>query len=216
MLVFEALDEGWTWAYQDRLQQPEVLEALFAAKRRLHEGAPLEETRTVFALIEEYLELATAAGAPLPATTGPALTAARRAGAALGAAGTDSVSCHADGAASNVMLGPDGGLRLIDFEWARQTDPAHDIGTVLAELCPDDGAAHLAIEIATGTTSTQSLARARLFGAADDLMWALWGFVLAHGSPRKHVEFAKYAEWRLLRSRVVLEGPRFEQWLTQV
>lgn len=36
------------------------------------------------------------------------------------------------------------------FEWARQADPAHDLGTVIAELLPFDGEALRAIEIAIG------------------------------------------------------------------
>lgn len=216
VLVFEALGEGWTWAYQDRLRQPAALEALLTAKRRFQGVAPLTECRDPFELIGEYLTQAQAAAASLPATLTAALEGVQRAGAALAASGSDRVPCHADGAASNVMLGPDNALKLIDFEWARQTDPAHDLGTVLAELCPEDGEALLAIEMALGAASSQMLARARLYGAADDLMWALWGFILARNSPRRQVEFAKYAEWRLLRARTVLEGPRFERWLAQV
>jgi thiamine kinase-like enzyme len=144
------------------------------------------------------------------------LAAVERVAAAIAAAGVDTVPCHADGVSSNVMVGPGNTIRLVDFEWARQADPAHDLGTVLAELLPFDGEALLAIEIATGRPDAQVLARARLYGAADDLMWALWGFISAARSPRKQVEFFKYAEWRLLRARTVIEGPRFETWLKQV
>ncbi|MGO4835698.1 phosphotransferase family protein, partial [Rhizobiaceae sp. 2RAB30] len=151
-----------------------------------------------------------------PTRVGAIWAGVPRVAAAITAAGFDIVPCHADGASSNVMVGPDNAVRLVDFEWARQADPAHDLGTVLAELLPFDGEALLAVEIATGRPDAQVLARARLYGAADDLMWALWGFISAAQSPRKHVEFFKYAEWRLLRARTVLEGPRFEAWLAKV
>ena len=216
VLVFTALGKEWSWGRGDVLRRPEVLENLLAAKRSFQKAAPLEDQRSVFELVAAYRQFAEAPDVILPEPVYTVSTAVERIAAAIAAAGVDLVACHADGASSNVMVGPDNAVRLVDFEWARQADPAHDIGTVLAELLPFDGEALLAIEIATGKPDAQMLARARLYGAADDLMWALWGFISAARSPRKHVEFFKYAEWRLLRARTVIEGPRFETWLKQV
>lgn len=216
VLIFEVLDEEWQWGRMDELRRPEILPELLAAKRAFHAVGPLSETRSVFDLVHAYRRLAEAPGVVLPATVAAASAAVDRIAAAIAAAGFDTVPCHADGASSNVMVGPNNTVRLVDFEWARQADPAHDLGTVLAELLPFDGEALLAVEIATGRPDAQVLARARLYGAADDLMWALWGFISAARSPRKHVEFFKYAEWRLLRARTVLEGPRLEPWLAKV
>lgn len=216
VLVFDALGEEWAWGRANMLRRPAMLENLLAAKRRFQEAEPLAEDRSVFDLVAAYRRLAEAPGVILPAPVRTVAAAVERIGAAIAAAGVDRVACHADGVSSNVMVGPQDAVRLVDFEWARQADPAHDLGTVLAELLPFDGEALLAIEIATGKPDGQILARARLYGAADDLMWALWGFVSAARSPRKHVEFFKYAEWRLLRARTVIEGPRFETWLKQV
>ncbi|MER9316209.1 phosphotransferase [Mesorhizobium sp. M0659] len=215
ILVFEALDDEWAWGHLDVLRRPQVLENLLSAKRTFQKTAPLEETRSVFDLITAYTQLANAPGVILPASVLSVSAEVDRMAAAIAASGVDTVPCHADGVSSNVMVGPANSVRLVDFEWARQADPAYDLGTVLSELLPFDGEALLAIEIATGRPDTQTLARARLYGAADDLMWAVWGFVSAARSPRKHVEFFKYAEWRLLRARTVTEGPRFETWLKQ-
>lgn len=216
ILVFEALDAQWAWGRTDVLRRPAVLENLLAAKRTFQTAAPLEEQRSVFDLVSVYRQMAGMPDIILPAPVHTVSSAVERIGAAIAASGVDPVPCHADGVSSNVMVGPDNAIRLIDFEWARQADPAYDLGTVLAELLPFDGEALLAIEMATGKPDGQVLARARLYGAADDLMWALWGFISAARSPRKQVEFFKYAEWRLLRARTVIEGPRFETWLKQV
>ncbi|NTF72719.1 phosphotransferase [Rhizobium rhizogenes] len=216
VLVFEALGEEWAWGHADVLRRPTVLENLLAAKRTFQKAPPLAETRSVFDLVAEYRQIADRPDVALPAPVFMVSAAVQRIAGAIGASGVDTVPCHADGVSSNVMVGPDDGVRLVDFEWARQADPAYDLGTVLAELLPFDGEALLAIEIATGKADAGVLARARLYGAADDLMWALWGFINAARSPRKHVEFFKYAEWRLLRARTVIEGPRFQAWLKQV
>ena len=215
ILVFEALGDEWAWGHVDVLRRPQVLESLLSAKRSFHTAAPLKETRSVFDLVAAYGHLADARDVILPASVQNVSAEVDRIAAAMAASGIDIVPCHADGVSSNVMVGPASAVRLVDFEWARQADPAYDLGTVLSELLPFDGEALLAIEIATGRPDAQTLARARLYGAADDLMWALWGFVSAAHSPRKHVEFFKYAEWRLLRARTVTEGPRFETWLKQ-
>lgn len=216
ILIFEALSDDWAWGHVDVLRRPDVLENLLAAKRAFHAAEPLVETRSVFDLIASYRDKAASATITLPSSVASVASAVDRISQALAASGVDLVPCHADGVSSNVMVGPGNAVQLVDFEWARQADPAYDLGTVLAELLSFDGEALLAIEMATGTASSQTLARARLFGAADDLMWSLWGFISAATSPRKSVEFFKYAEWRLLRARTVVEGPRFETWLKQV
>lgn len=216
ILVFEALGEEWSWGHVDVLRRPAVLENLLVAKRRFHGVAPLAQTRSVFDLVAAYRRLAQTPDVPLPTPAASVSAAVDDIAAAIAASGVDTVACHADGASSNVMVGPSNAVRLVDFEWARQADPAYDLGAVLAELLPFDGEALLAVEMATGRPDAQVLARARLYGAADDLMWALWGFIHAARSPRKHVEFFKYAEWRLLRARTVIEGPRYATWLKQV
>lgn len=216
ILVFEALGGEWAWGHTDVLRRPAVLENLLTAKRTFHKAPPLMETRNVFDLVTAYRQLAEGQDVILPAPVHSVSSAVQRIAGTIMASGVDTVACHADGVSSNVMVGPGGEIRLVDFEWARQADPSYDLGTVLAELLPFDGEALLAIEMATGKPDAGILARARLYGAADDLMWALWGFINAARSPRKHVEFFKYAEWRLLRARTVIEGPRFETWLKHV
>ncbi len=216
VLVFEALGDEWAWGHADVLRRPVVLENLLAAKRQFQKAAPLAEHRSVFDLVALYRKRAEASGLILPAPMQTVAASVDRIGTAIAAAGVDLVPCHADGVSSNIMVGSGNAVQLVDFEWARQADVTYDLGTVLAELLPFDGEALLAVEIATGKPDAQILARARLYGAADDLMWALWGFISAARSPRKHVEFFKYAEWRLLRARTVVEGPRFETWLKRV
>lgn len=216
VLVFEALDAAWQWGRMDVLRRPPVLEKLLAAKRAFRSVAPLAEQRSVFELIDAYRRIAQASATILPDRVAPAAAAVARVASAIAASGVDPAPCHADGVSSNVMVGPRDEIRLVDFEWARQADPAHDLGTVLAELLPFDGEALLAVEIATGTPDARIFARARLYGAADDVMWALWGFISASRSLRRQVEFFKYAEWRLLRACTILEGPRFETWLARV
>ena len=58
-----------------------------------------------------------------------------------------------------------------------------------------------------------TLARCRLYAVADDLAWGVWGLVMDATSSRCHFEFLKYANWRLLRCRMALRHPGFEERL---
>lgn len=60
------------------------------------------------------------------------------------------------------------------------------------------------------------LNRCVAYGVADDLIWALWGALAAQESPREHVEFRKYSEWRFLRCRMAVGDPRFEERLRRL
>lgn len=66
-------------------------------------------------------------------------------GKAIAASGADLVTAHADGVTSNVMLGPDGAMQLVDFDEAGNTDALFDLAVVLNEVHPLDEARHLAV-----------------------------------------------------------------------
>ena len=58
-----------------------------------------------------------------------------------------------------------------------------------------------------------SLGRCRAYAAADDLYWGLRALAMDRASPRHGLEFRKYANWRLLRCRMRVGRPDFEETL---
>lgn len=204
--AFDFLGDGWTTAHMDTLGDAGVIEKVIAAKRAINGLAPFGRPRDVFADIAGLHAQAVAAGAPLPPDIAGHVAAFAAAGAAVAAAGIDVLPCHADGVASNVMLGPAGAVLLVDFDEAGDADPLFDLAVTLNEAYPFEDAWRPGLEMARGSVRADELARCRLYGMADDLKWTLWSRIMDTTSPRGAVEFLKYAEWRLLRLRIALRG----------
>ena len=220
LLALERLGPDWVWGKVDAFAEPAVLEAVVESKRKFHEAPPLTRTVGVFETIERYWHMATDAqgGAEVivPDDVPDLLGRVRDFGERIAAAGVDHRPCHGDGVASNVMLGPAGAVRLVDFDMAGNADPYHDLGSLMVEAFQFADDARQILEIYDGGFIEAHYNRCRLYGIADDLMWALWGFICFARSPRKEVEFTKYAEWRLLRCRWQLGDPALDRWLTRL
>jgi len=216
LVALERLDDDWTWGKVDHFADPAVLESVVTAKKAIHEGPAFPREVSVFETIERYWRIIAEEKVPVPADVPDLVGHVRRMGAAIAAAGVDHRPCHGDGVASNVMIGPAGAVLLVDFDMAANADPYQDLGSLMVEAFqfPDD--MRQVLEIYDGAFVEEHYNRCRLYGSADDLMWSLWGFICFAQSPRKEVEFTKYAEWRLLRCRWQFGDPDFERWMTRL
>jgi thiamine kinase-like enzyme len=213
ILLMEHLGEGWRTATLGDLQDAGVLAAVFAATSRLHEVAAELRHHDVFAEIRDLAARATTVGVALPSDFWWLRDCADRVEAALAGRDIPRVLCRNDGVSSNVMLGPDGSVRLLDYDRAGLNDALYDLGVLLTETCAfeTEMVARLPSDL-----DAAALDRCILYGAMDDLMWALWSAMQAVLSPRVHVEFRKYAEWRFLRCRATLLDRRFEERLRRI
>ena len=158
-----------------------------------------------------FAEAARAARASLPADIAWLLSSVAEAGGAIAACGRDSVPAHGDGNASNVLVAEDGSVLLVDWDRAGDMDPFEDLGSLLAELAPQEPEARALFERWHGSMDEGLLSRAMLYGAADDLRWGLIAATLAATSPRTSLEFLKFASWRFLRCRMAVRDPRFPE-----
>jgi thiamine kinase-like enzyme len=212
-VLMEHLGEGWRTATLADLQDAGTHAAVIAAADRLHETTADLRRHDVFAEIRDLLVRAPAAGVALPSDTWWLADCAARVEAVLAGRDLTRVPCRNDGVSSNIMLGPDGAVRLLDYDRAGLNDPLYDLGVLLTETCAFE--TEMAARLPPGLDQT-ALDRCILYGAMDDLMWALWSALQAVRSPRVHVEFRKYAEWRFLRCRTTLLDRRFEERLRRV
>jgi hypothetical protein len=214
LLVMEALTEGWRAATLADLAPSgrHGFEAL-ALRKSLHEGPKLPRDLTVFDHIDALDDALRAGKAYVPEDYDRLIGDIRRLAAAVKAAGHDLRPAHGDGNASNVMIHESGAVRLVDYDLAANRDPYEDLASHLVEAFwfPTDAAA--AFEAFHGRMDGKLFARVRLYGIADDLRWTMIGLLTSHHSPRKAVEYLKFAEWRLLRARMALRHPDFETLL---
>jgi hypothetical protein len=199
----------WRGARLDDLQRPEVIRAAIAAKRAMRNGPVLARSWDVFERIVAHAAVAKATGTSLPADMPVLLAQAATIGRAIEAAGRDSLPCHNDGQSSNLLLHEDGRVLLADFDCAGQSDPYYDLAVLLNEAHSFEDGWRCGIEMHDGHCDERVLNRCRAYGAADDLLWGLWGLVMSATSLRRDLEFLKYGEWRLLRCRIAFSEPGF-------
>ena len=216
VLVMEDLDDGWRTGTLELLLDPEIRDGVIAARQAFHKGPALSRNVSVFHEIDRFDADARAAAAYLPADIDWLVENLRMAGDAIKASGVDPVPAHGDGNVSNMLVGPEKQIRLIDWDRAANMDPFEDVGSFLAEAYPFDMEAQAAFEVFHGRLDERLFNRARLYGLADDLRWGLIGALLAAKSPRTKVEFLKFADWRFLRCRMGLRDPRFAERLRRV
>ncbi|WP_417250616.1 phosphotransferase [Celeribacter sp.] len=208
-VALERLGEGWKTARQSDLQSEAVMAAAIGAMKVFHGAAPLPVRYDAFARIDSLITAHETYGVALPDD----ITWLRRVvGLAQDALsqGFEAVPCRNDGSASNLMIGPDGQVALVDFDHAGMNDPMYDLGCLLAELTDFERDMRAAFVAYTGAFDAALFARARLWSHVDDMVHALWARLMSHRSERKGVEWIKYSEWRLLRLRLSLTHPQYE------
>lgn len=213
---FRYLAAPWRSAWLGDLQNADVLARVIPAKQSFRQAPPLARIWDVFAEFRSWLARADDTGTALPGDM-PALAAiAGEIEQAIAAAGFDRTPGHNDGQASNIMLGPEGAVMLVDWDCAGMSDPYYDLAAILGEACLFEADWRRGIELHDGTCTEATLLRCRAYSLVDDLLWGLRGLVLSQTSPRRGLEFLKYGEWRLLRARSALRDAQIPQRLHQI
>ncbi len=88
-------------------------------------------------------------------------------------------------------------------------DPHYQLAAFLNEACQFESDMRLGIEIAEGTCRPAVFSRCGPMGRPTDLYWGLRALVWKRFSPRRSLEFRKYASWSLLRCRMRVTRPDF-------
>lgn len=216
ILVMEDLDEGWRVCTLDRLLDPVIFDTIAAARARFRDGPALPRAVTVFDEIARFHREATAVGAILPADIDWLVDEFGLAEAPLRATAGPGVPIHGDGNVSNVLLGPDGAVRLVDWDRATTADPHEDLGSLFVEAFAQEPEARDAFARVTGGFDRRAFDRVRLHGIADDLRWGLIGALVSARSARKTTEFYKFASWRFTRCRMAIRDARFGEMLRRL
>lgn len=212
-ILFRRLGPEWRPATLDLLRRPERMGAVIDAFGRIAGGEPFGLPWSVFDGIRRMRVLVSEGADALPPDAWFLFDWGEAIEEALAAAGTDRRPVHGDPHASNLLFDPKGALRLVDFDMGCDTDPHYQLAAFLNEACQFESEMRLGIEIAEGTCRAEVFSRCRAYAAADDLYWGLRALVMDRVSPRRSLEFRKYASWRLLRCRMRITRPDFEETL---
>lgn len=210
VILFERLAEPWRAAKIDDLMLPDMAVRLVGIQKAVAAGEPFGRAWSVFDGIDRLACLAQRDGAPLPDDFDWMLAWMDIMRAAITASGVDFRPAHGDPHSSDVMIGPERAMRLVDFDMAGDMDPYYSLGVLMNELYQFEAQMKLLLEAHDGSAGLKAFSRCRLYAAADDLYWALRSLILEMRSPRRSVEFLKYAGWRFLRCRMQLGHPDFE------
>lgn len=216
VLLFDALPAAqWRWARLDELTSALRLQALWALKKQVHAGPAPDFIRSPMADLQKLRELCLRDDVTLPPDDAWISTCIDLAWQALQQQPGESVPLHGDGLASDVMVGPGGELRLIDFDYGGCFDPWYDVAITLNELYPFESQWREGILLWAGECREADYARCRLYALINDWYWTLWG-LWAGATSVRGLEFSKVGQWTLLRCRQGIQDARFESWLRQV
>lgn len=212
-LLLARLGPGWNVAKIDNLIGLDAASRLVTMQKTIAAAEAFGRPWSVFDGIAAVWSLLPTSGVPLPGDIdwmrGWMVTMAD----AINAAGVDRRPAHGDPHSSNVMLGPNGEMVLVDFDMAGDIDPYYQLGVQMNELYQFESQMKPLLEMHDGRFSETAFSRCRVYAAADDFYWALRSLLLASRSPLQGVEFLKYAGWRFLRCRMLLGKPGFEEFL---
>ncbi|WP_072804060.1 phosphotransferase [Rhodococcoides yunnanense] len=215
VLVMEDFTGISSTATLDLFDEDANVEKLVALRTSVHGMTGVTRRASVFEDLALVRGLIATVGGALPADFDWMLRTLAPAQAAIESSGFDAVPCHGDGNVSNVLMLDDGSMRLVDWDVAALMDPLQDIGALLAEIRPFDSDAREVFEMAWGTFDTALFDRARIYGIADSLRWALIGSYADAVKPGTH-EYSKFSDWQFLRARAGLRDPHFDDRIRNI
>ena len=212
--IQEMLADRWQVATLYRLLDAGARKAFFRVRQQFRELAPDLPRVSVFDQVATLLTYARDHDVRIPPMAVEVIAAVREAHDHV-KNGPEAVSCHGDGAVSNVMLSA-GEARLVGWTQVGRMNPLEEIGSLLTELAPFIAEAEDVFEAVWGRRDSAAFAQARLCGVADDLRWALIGWCTQALHQGSAIEYRMYGNWRLFKARcAVTNGAQFARWLKE-
>jgi thiamine kinase-like enzyme len=191
---------------------PAMRHAAIDAYRTMHALPSLDQTKTVFDMIDEHAKQVADLDAPLFVDGHWITLNQTMARDAIKAAGLDLVPCFNDPMPGNFMIGQDGSIMLIDYEYASMNDRCYDLGIWFGEMFYTRDQELELIEAYFGHVRPQTVSRVIVHKALADVKWALWSMVQLRVS-RLDFDFHKYGMWKLMRFRQITGHPDWPRHL---
>ena len=198
----------------DTLQEPGMPGRIAATLRVLHGGPRLLQDFDMLGLADRYRTVIERRGFPAPSGYRARRPLIREIGDALAVRPLPSVPCHNDLLADN-YIEQDGRLRLVDWEYSGNGDPAFELGNTCRELDYDDVRVRELCQAYFGRAPASLVARVRLHMIVSDVGWTLWAAIQAAIS-RIAFDFSAYGAARWTRAETAMDSPDFPGWIDAV
>jgi thiamine kinase-like enzyme len=193
------------------LSEPGMPGRIAATLRGLHGGPRFIRDFDMLALAERYRVLIERRGFPEPRGYQARRSAIREIGSALAAHPLGSVPCHNDLLADN-YIEQGNRLRLVDWEYSGNGDPAFELGNTCRELDYDDARLLELCQAYFGRAPDSLVARVRLHMIVSDVGWTLWAAIQTAVS-RISFDFAAYGAARWARAGTAMDSTDFPRWI---
>lgn len=198
----------------DTLSEAGMPGRIAATLRALHGGPRFLQDFDMLVLAERYRTLIERRGFPLPAGYRARRSAVEAIAVALAAHPLPSVPCHNDLLADNYIEQGER-LRLIDWEYSGNGDPAFELGNTCRELDYDEVRIGELCRAYFGAAPASLVSRVRLHMIVSDVGWTLWAAIQTAIS-RIAFDFAAYGAARWARAEAAMDAPEFPRWLDTV
>jgi thiamine kinase-like enzyme len=196
------------------LSGPEMPRRVAEALRTLHGGPRFLRDFDMFRLTETYLSVVRERAIPVPDGYRELVVEVPHLERALAHRPLPTVPCHNDLLAENYL--DDGQrLRIVDYEYSGNNDPAFELGNTCQELGWDEPRVAALCAAYFGRASEPLLARLRLDMIMSDVGWTLWAAIQARVSTIDY-DFWGWALERWARAQAGLTSPDLGRWLTAV
>lgn len=196
------------------LDDPRQLERIAAACRRLHGGPRFVSDFDMFEVQRRYLAIVQESGFRLPEDYLSFEPLVRRIESVLRASARQTVPCHNDLLAANIM---DDGDRLwfIDYEYAGNNDECFELGNIWSEAALEPDRLEHLVAAYFGAPSPVQTARARLFGLMAKYGWTLWASIQDAVSD-VDFDFWQWGMAKYVRAREEFRSPELEQLIETI
>jgi len=194
---------------------PDRLEKVVDVIRTYHDGATFSNDTSVFPMIRDYLKKAADVDAWFPPDWPDLMDVGAEIEEAMRRDAPAPVACHNDLLSENFILGDDGTMWLIDWEYGGMNDPYFDLGDFCVEHPLTRDEERLVITRYCGELQEHRFHRMLLHKITADLWWSIWAFIQERVS-KLDFDFRTYGNGRLDRLRANAGDPEYPTWLAHV
>lgn len=196
------------------MEDEAVLADVVRVVRAIHSGPELSSSFDAFRIVEDYRRIAEDRGVEIPRAYEPSHARAADIEAALARTPWTPLPCHNDLLADNFLRG-DGGMWLVDYEYAGMGDPFFDLGNLSINNGLSEAAQELLLRGYLGEVTQAHRAHLHLMRVMSDFREAMWG-VVQQGLSTLDIDYVAYATKHFDRLSRTMADPRFEVWLRDV